>query len=334
MNKKFLVVLGLFTLVVIVTGIILTPKNQNTPPPVNTGPTQSAPREILPLPTPILKNNQPQVSFVFSAGTKPAPNTLPVYSTTPLNITQQQNAIAKNLGFSGAPTTPPAPPNALFWNNAEGYVTISSAPPTVSFYRNSAQTGAPSQKDAAGAATAFVSKIGITSGAFTLSPGSVSYNKISGSSYLPAASASSADMAAMSLIYNLNNLPLYNASGLPFNCTFQIYDGGVVKSAFVQFPPVLGTSQQKEIIPAKQAAQLLAENKGSLASIVSSTPSESSITNISFSAVNVTNYDLGYMYDAVQKTIFPVYVFRGTVIQGAAESAGATVFYFTPATYK
>lgn len=334
LSTKTITIIGIFVVTLLVAFWLAArqekPTTKTPSPSPNAG---TAPREIPALISGPIQNKQPSVRFVLSFPPISVPETLPVYSTKGPDMTASWTTIAQNLGFSGPGTSPKGQPTMRWWINSAGTLKVYSSPPSVAFTAQRDLVGPPTEIEANGALSAFVSKTGILGGAISFVPTPVQYVTVGGSSYLPAPDKTKASMAIASLDYRINNMPLYATSGLPYEAVGQVHAGGALRSAMVPAPPIILSSAEKQTIALSAAATHLSNNKGTLVSIRASTPGETSISEINFSAVLITKASLVYLYVNRAEQILPVYLFEGSVTSGEGDSRGAIAVFFVPATY-
>lgn len=297
--------------------------NQNTPVPSG---------QIPILPTAGVISFPKSVTYTFTVDEQQFPLALPVFSTTQKDNMSLAQLVAYRLGLMSDPTEN-SQTGGTQWVDGVQSLTYYPKHSRLTYYSDKNSNLPPTTKEEVVAtANSFFTSVVNSSTGVSVQPSDVTFVAIKGTSYSTVSAPSEANMATVSLTYYIHNAPVYSDRGHPLSSGFKIHANKLIRSAAIIFPPNVVSSKDKPTIPIQTAREILSKNNARFLWITPQNPTDASMFDVSFSDVNITTESLGYMY--TNNTLLPVYVFKGSVIQGNEKTRGATVRFAVPAVYE
>lgn len=329
--KKYLFLITLIALLVGITAFLYsrtaTTKEFSALP----TPTPLQEKDIRTLPIEPVLPTQKNISFTISFTPPVFPMKLPSYRVTSESFSlQNAYTSASLLGFSGNPAVDKSGPVTIYeWKKPDATLTIQTQPPSLSLLKEVSLVGrAPAADDAQKTIIQFIQQYQLVPSSVQTSLVNSSFLRAEGSNLSPS-SPLNANVISVSYQHTINAYPLYQKSGLPSGISALLGPSGTTRSVSTSLLPSFQPAGSFPVFPVGQAILALQNNKGTLIGVESST-GETSLTEASFTSINLTGVSLAYVLFQEEKRIRPVYVFSG-VAQNGGVSQGAKVTYIVSA---
>lgn len=288
-------------------------------------------KDIRMLPIEPILATQKNISFTISFTPQVFPSNLPGYQVTSESFSlQKAYTPASSLGFSSNPAISRSGQITIYeWKKLGATLTMQTQPPSISFLQDISLVGrAPTSDDAQKTLLQFIQTHSLAPPSVQMSLLNSSFLRADGVNLSPS-SQLTANIISVSYQYTVSTYPLYQKSGLPAGISALLGPSNTIRSVSTSLLPSFQLTTTLPVFPVGQTILALQNNKGTLINIENNTE-ETSVTEASFTSVNLTGVSLAYVLFPEEKRIRPVFVFSG-VAQNGGMSQGAKVIYFVAA---